>query len=91
MARKAIEGNRNFVFSYRVLALGYARLGHADEAAQAVRRLVRKAPAFVWGRCARSGLPTRHACNPISIFSGKCTCPSEDGCRNTLAKKSPQV
>jgi hypothetical protein len=49
MARKAIEGNRNFVFSYRVLALGYARLGHADEAAQAVRRLVRKAPRFRLG------------------------------------------
>jgi len=45
-ARKAIEGNRNFAFPYCVLALGCARLGHADEAAQAVRRLVRAAPRF---------------------------------------------
>src|SRR5207253_6655111 len=43
-ARKAIEGNRNFVFPYCVLALGCARLGHADEAAQAVRGMVRAAP-----------------------------------------------
>ena len=33
-ARKAIEGNRNFVFPYCILALGCARLGQADEAAQ---------------------------------------------------------
>ena len=48
-ARKAIEGNRNFVFPYCVLALGCARLGHADEAAQAVRRMVRAAPRFRLG------------------------------------------
>jgi tetratricopeptide (TPR) repeat protein len=48
-ARKAIEGNRNFVFPYCVLALGCARLGHSDEAAQAVRRLVRAAPRFRLG------------------------------------------
>jgi tetratricopeptide (TPR) repeat protein len=45
-ARKAIEGNRNFDFPYCVLALGFARLGRADEATQAVRRLVRVAPGF---------------------------------------------
>ena len=48
-ARKAIEGNRNFVFPYCVLALGCTRLGHADEAAQAVRRLGRAAPRFRLG------------------------------------------
>jgi adenylate cyclase len=45
-ARKAIEGNRNFAFSYCVLALGCARLGRADDAAQAVRRLIGAAPRF---------------------------------------------
>jgi adenylate cyclase len=45
-AQKAIEGNRNFVFSYWVLASGCARLGRAEEAAQAVERLVRVAPRF---------------------------------------------
>jgi adenylate cyclase len=45
-ACKAIEGNRNFALSHSVLALGCARLGHRDEAAQAVRRLVRTAPHF---------------------------------------------
>jgi tetratricopeptide (TPR) repeat protein len=48
-ARKTMEGNRNFVFPYCVLALGYARLGHADEAEQTVRRLVRVAPTFRLG------------------------------------------
>jgi adenylate cyclase len=48
-ARKAIEGNRNFAFPYCVLAAGHARLGHADDAAQAVRRLVRTAPQFRLG------------------------------------------
>jgi Flp pilus assembly protein TadD len=48
-ARKAIEGNRNFVLPYCVLALGCARLGHADEAEQAVRHLVRVAPRFRLG------------------------------------------
>jgi adenylate cyclase len=45
-ARKAIEGNRNFAFPYCVLALGCARLGQREEAAQAVRRLVGAAPSF---------------------------------------------
>ena len=45
-ARKAIEGNRNFALPYCVLALSCARLGHADEAADAVRRLIRAAPRF---------------------------------------------
>src|SRR5271169_1732562 len=45
-ARRAIEGNRNFAFPYCVLALGCARLGHADEAAHAVRRLAGAAPGF---------------------------------------------
>jgi adenylate cyclase len=45
-ARKAIEGNRNFAFPYCVLALGYARLGRGEEAAQAVRQLVHAAPRF---------------------------------------------
>ncbi len=48
-ARKAIEGNRNFVFPYCVLAMGCARLGHGDEATQAVRRMVRAAPRFRLG------------------------------------------
>jgi tetratricopeptide (TPR) repeat protein len=52
-ARKAIEGNHNFGFAYCVLALGCARLGHADEAAQAVRRLVRIAPSFRLGSLRR--------------------------------------
>jgi len=45
-ARKAIEGNRNFAFPYCLLALGCARLRRADDAAQAVHRLVRAAPHF---------------------------------------------
>jgi adenylate cyclase len=45
-ARKAIEGNRNFAFPYCVLALGCARLGQREEAAQAVRGLVNAAPNF---------------------------------------------
>jgi tetratricopeptide (TPR) repeat protein len=45
-ARRAIEGNRNFAFPYCILALGCARLGHADEAAQALSRLARAAPNF---------------------------------------------
>jgi tetratricopeptide (TPR) repeat protein len=48
-ARKAIEGNRNFVLPYCVLALGCAHLGHADEAEQAARHLVRVAPRFRLG------------------------------------------
>jgi tetratricopeptide (TPR) repeat protein len=45
-ARKAIEGNRNFAFPHCILALGCARLGQGEEAAQAVRRLVGAAPSF---------------------------------------------
>ena len=45
-ARKAIEGNRNFALPYCVLALGCARLGHRQEAAEAVRRLIDAAPGF---------------------------------------------
>jgi tetratricopeptide (TPR) repeat protein len=48
-AHKAIEGNRNFAFSYCVLALSCARLGHADEAVQAVRGLLSAAPHFRLG------------------------------------------
>jgi adenylate cyclase len=45
-ARRAIDGNRNFAFANCVLALGCARLGRREEAAQAVRRLLRIAPRF---------------------------------------------
>jgi adenylate cyclase len=45
-ARKAIEGNQNFVFPYCVVALGCARLGRADDAARAIRELLRAAPRF---------------------------------------------
>jgi adenylate cyclase len=45
-ARKAIEGNRNFVFPYCVLALGCARLGQHEEARDTVRRLIGVAPSF---------------------------------------------
>jgi adenylate cyclase len=45
-ARKAIEGNRNFAFAYCVLALGCARLGRRQDAAEAVRRLIGAAPGF---------------------------------------------
>lgn len=48
-ARRAIDGNPNFVFPYCVLALACARLGHIEEAAQAVRGLVRTAPRFRLG------------------------------------------
>jgi adenylate cyclase len=48
-ARKAIEGNQNFAFSYCVLALAAARLGRTEEAADAVHRLVRTAPRFRLG------------------------------------------
>jgi len=45
-ARKSIAGNPNFAFSYCVLALGCARLGQREEAAQAARRLTAAAPSF---------------------------------------------
>ena len=48
-ARKAIEANRNFAFSYCVLALACARLRRTAEASQAVRRLIRTAPGFHLG------------------------------------------
>ena len=52
-ARKAVEGNRNFAFPYCVLALGCARLGQREEAAQAVGRLVSAAPNFRIGTLRR--------------------------------------
>ena len=52
-ARRAIEGNRNLAFPHCVLALGCAHLGHVDEAAQAVRRLVNVAPGFHIGSLRR--------------------------------------
>jgi tetratricopeptide (TPR) repeat protein len=51
--RKAIEGNRNFVFPYCILALASARLGRSDDAAEAVRQLVRIAPQFRLGSLRR--------------------------------------
>ena len=45
-ARKAIDGNRNFAFSYVVLALACAELGRHEEAAQAISQLRAKAPGF---------------------------------------------
>ena len=45
-ARKAIEGNRNFAFSYCVVALGCAHVGRREEADQAIRQLLRIAPPF---------------------------------------------
>ena len=52
-ARKAIEGNRNFAFPYCLLALGCARLGRTEEAAQAVKRLLGAAPRFRVGSLRR--------------------------------------
>jgi tetratricopeptide (TPR) repeat protein len=52
-ARKAIEGNRNFAFSYCVLALACAQLGQSAEAAQAVHDLLRVAPRFHIGTLRR--------------------------------------
>jgi adenylate cyclase len=52
-ARKAIEGNRNFAFSYCVLALACAQLGQGAEAAQAVRDLLRVVPRFNLGTLRR--------------------------------------
>jgi tetratricopeptide (TPR) repeat protein len=48
-AGKAIDGHRNFVFPYCILALASARLGRPDEAAEAVRQLLRIAPQFRLG------------------------------------------
>jgi adenylate cyclase len=45
-ARHAIEGNRNFMYSYCVLAICCNRLGRAAEARQTVRRLLRAAPGY---------------------------------------------
>jgi adenylate cyclase len=52
-ARRAIERNRNFVFSHAVLAICCARLGNAEEAARTVRRLVDIAPGFRIGSLRR--------------------------------------
>jgi adenylate cyclase len=52
-ARRAVEGNRNFAFSYAVLAICCARLGEIEEAAQTVRRLVQIAPGFRIGSLRR--------------------------------------
>jgi tetratricopeptide (TPR) repeat protein len=52
-ARKAIDGNRNFVFPYCVLALAFAKLGRSDEAAEVVRQLLRVAPRFRLGSLRR--------------------------------------
>jgi adenylate cyclase len=52
-ARKTIDSNPNFAFSYCVLALSYARLDNADETEQAVRRLVKVAPRFCLGTLRR--------------------------------------
>jgi len=52
-ARRAIEGNRNFAFSYAVLALAYARLGQPAEAAQTIGRLMRTIPGFRLGALRR--------------------------------------
>jgi hypothetical protein len=48
-----MEGNRNFVFPYCILALASARLGRPDEAAKAVRQLARIAPQFRLGSLRR--------------------------------------
>ena len=66
-ARRAIEGNRNFAFPYCVLALGCARLGQAEAAAQAVRRLASVAPGFRLESLRESASPTRRGSSPISI------------------------
>ena len=44
--RRAIEGNRNFAVSYLVLALAFAHLGEAGEAARAASQLRMLAPSF---------------------------------------------
>jgi adenylate cyclase len=53
LAHKAVEGNRNFAFSFVVLALACARLERAPEAAAAVAQLVRLAPRFHLARLRR--------------------------------------
>lgn len=45
-ARKAIDENWNFAFPHCVLALGCARLGHRQDAVEAIRRLIGVAPSF---------------------------------------------
>lgn len=52
-ARKAIEGNPNFALPYCVLAVGAARLGRVEKAAQAVRELRGAAPQFRLGSLRR--------------------------------------
>jgi adenylate cyclase len=48
-ARRAIEGNRNFVLPYCVLALGCFHLERREEASQAVRQLIAATPSFRLG------------------------------------------
>lgn len=45
-ALQAIGGNRNLAFAHCVLVLALARLGRAEEASQAMRRLAAAAPEF---------------------------------------------
>jgi adenylate cyclase len=52
-AHKAIEGNRNFAFSYCALALGCARLDRREAAAAALSELRRAAPGFRVGTLRR--------------------------------------
>ena len=52
-ARKAIEGNRNFAFSYCALALACARLDQRRDALQALRELRHVAPGFRIGTLRR--------------------------------------
>ena len=88
-ARKAIEGNRNFVFPYCVLALACARLGRADEAAQAVRRLVRAAPRFRLGSLRKIRFAdAARLQSDLELLRGR-ICPNDGGRRDArLVKKS---
>lgn len=52
-ARKAIVGNSKFAFSYCLLALACARLGHTGEALKALRSLLKVAPQFRIGMLRR--------------------------------------
>jgi tetratricopeptide (TPR) repeat protein len=53
-ARKTIEGDRNFALPYCIPAAAYARLERAEEASQAVQRLIRLAPSFRLGSLPRT-------------------------------------
>jgi adenylate cyclase len=52
-ARKAVDGNPKFAFAHCLLALAYARLGHASQALEALRGLVEVAPQFRIGMLRR--------------------------------------